>query len=68
MKKKLVNTIIPINLTMAPNCRIMLLMNLNIAAGLINGSRDAIIQYNHKIDALKIKFNIQKNDENPILI
>lgn len=67
MKKKLVNTIIPFNLTLAMNCRIMLLQNFDVAAGLINGSRGTFIQYHKFIDAIKIKFDFQTNDKNPIL-
>ena len=68
MKKGTINTTIPFNLHVAPNCRIMLLQNLDLSIGLINGTRGTLIDYIPDIDALKIKFDIQKENEEPILI
>ena len=68
MKKGLINSIIPFNLHVAPNCRIMLLQNLDMSSGLINGTRGTLIDYIPEIDALSIKFDIQDESEPPIIL
>ena len=68
MKKRYINSIIPFSLSIAPGCRVMLLQNIDLSRGLINGARGVFIQYLSDIDALLIKFDIQPTDENPIII
>ena len=68
MKKRLINSIIPFELHIAPNCRIMLLQNLDLSRGLINGTRGTLIDYIQEIDALSIHFDVQQDDEPPVLL
>ena len=46
----------------------MLLQNIDIASGLINGARGTFLEYVPDVDALMIKFDLQDEDEAPILI
>ena len=68
MRKKFINSIIPFHITIAPNARIMLLQNIDISHGLINGARGTVIEYIPEVDAFNIKFDFQTENEQPILI
>ena len=68
MKKYIINSIIPFHITIAEGSRIMLLQNIDISCGLINGARGTFIEYIPDIDAMKIKFDIQEESEESILI
>ena len=68
MKKHIINSIIPFHITIAEGSRIMLLQNIDISCGLISGARGTFIEYIPDIDAMKIKFDIQEESEEPILI
>ena len=46
----------------------MLLQNIDINFGLINGARRIFISFNRILDALEIKFDFQKSSDNPIFI
>lgn len=68
MKKKLINTIIPFSLDIIIGARVMLLQNIDLSSGLINGSRGTVISYEKTIEAISVKFDNQSPDEAPILI
>ena len=68
MKKRQVNSIIPFSVSIIPGARIILLQNLDVKNGLINGARGKVIEYIENVDSLSIKFDFQKDDEMPILI
>ena len=59
MKKHIINSIIPFHLTIANGSRIMLIQNIDISRGLINGARGVFLEYIPQIDAMKIKFDLQ---------
>ena len=68
MKKRYYNSIIPFNLEIIPGASIMLLQNLDISLGFINGARGTIYRYIPEVEAIEIKFEHQKFDEKPVLI
>ena len=68
MNKHQINSIIPFSVTIIPGARIMLLQNLDVKHGLINGARGSIVDYIEDIDSLSIKFDFQNEMEEPILI
>ena len=67
MKKKYYNSIIPFNLEIIPGARVMLLQNLDVENGFINGSRGTVYEYIQEIDAIKIFFDNQE-ERRPMLI
>ena len=68
MKKGMVNTIIPFHLEVIAGARVMLLQNLDVHSGLINGSIGTVVDYFEDVDALSIRFDVQGNEEAPIII
>ena len=67
-RRRQFNTIIPFNLSLCSGARVMLLQNLDIASGLINGSRGTYIGYLGQHDALEVPFDNQPLDRPPTLI
>lgn len=68
LKKKQINTIVPFNLRLCVGSRVMLLKNLNMTEGLINGARGTIISYNKEHDTISVMFDFQNSNEQPVLI
>ena len=68
MKKREYNSIIPFQLVISIGARVMLLQNLDVERHLINGSRGYVVRYDEKLDALFIHFDIQGDNENPVMI
>lgn len=68
MKKKYVNTIIPFSLDVCIGTRVILLQNLDLTTGLINGARRIVEQYLSNLDILSVKFDFQKPDDAVIFI
>lgn len=68
MKKKLVNSIIPFSLKIIPNARVMLLQNLDVNAGLINGARGTVVDYDIVADGINVLFDFQDKNDSPFLI
>ena len=62
------NTIIPLTLTIAKGARVMLLQNLDVGNGLINGARGTVIQYLPNQDAIEVKFDSSHPDSPPTII
>ena len=56
-KRRQFNTIIPFTLTVGPGARVMLLQNLDLNLGLINGSRGTVVAYHPHVDALEVTFD-----------
>ena len=68
MKKRYFNSIIPFNLEIAKGSRVMLLQNLNVNLGFINGARGTVYNYIQEVDAIEVFFDHQKPSEKPILV
>ena len=62
------NTIIPFSLTLTPGARVMLLQNLDIHSGLINGARGTYMGPVSDGDALEVSFDAQVPGSAPTLI
>ena len=62
------NTIIPFSLSLAPGARVMLLQNLDVSAGLINGARGTYLQALPNDDALEVLFDCQPPDSPPTVV
>ena len=66
--KRLFNSIIPLRLTVCVGARVMLLQNLDIQSGLINGSRGTITAVLPDLPALEIRFDCQSQSDRPFLL
>ena len=62
------NTIIPLTLTIAKGARVMLLQNLDVSNGLINGARGTVVQYLPNQDAIEVKFDSRPPESPPTII
>ena len=67
-RRHLFNSIVPFVLTLAPGARVMLLQNLDVPSGLINGARGTVIAILPDASAVEIRFDCQPPDANPILL
>ena len=67
-RRRQFNTIIPLKLSVIPGARVMLLQNIDTAAGLINGARGTIVSYLEDCDTLSVSFDNQPQGAAPILI
>ena len=67
-RKRLINTIIPLELRVCPGARVMLLQNLDLAAGLINGSRGTVVSYIEEADAIAVLFDGAPENSPPTLV
>ena len=67
-RKRLFNSIIPLRLHVCVGARVMLLQNLDLAAGLINGSRGTITSVRPEIPAIEIRFDCLPADHPPVLL
>ena len=67
-KRRQFNTIVPFSLTLAVGARVMLLQNLDIQLGLINGARGTVTAYDLALDAILVHFDCQSADAPPTVI
>ena len=67
-KRRQFNTIIPFTLTVAPGARVMLLQNLDLQLGLINGARGTVLAYHEELDALEVRFDCLPAPSQPTLV
>ena len=67
-RRRQFNTIIPFTLSVIPGARVMLLKNIDTAAGLINGARGTVISYLPDCDTLSVLFDNQQEGASPTLI
>ena len=67
-RKHQFNTIIPLTLTIAKGARVMLLQNLDVDHGLINGARGSVVDYLPSQDAIEVKFDASDPDSPPTII
>lgn len=62
------NSIIPLSLSIIPGARVMLLQNLNVHRGLINGARCTVCSYLPHLDTVEVRFDAQRPEDPPTLI
>ena len=67
-RKRLINTIIPLELQICPGARVMLLQNLDLASGLINGSRGTVLSYIEEADTIAVRFDGSPDNTPPTLV
>ena len=67
-RNRLINTIVPIELHVCPGARVMLLQNLDLPAGLINGSRGTVVSYIESADTLCVRFDGAPDGAPPTLV
>ena len=67
-KKRKYNTIVPFSLAIAPGARVMLLQNLDVHNGLINGTRGSVVSYDADVDAILVHFDSQDTHSPPTVI
>ena len=67
-RKRLINTIVPVQLHVCPRARVMLLQNLDMSAGLINGWRGTVLEYIDTADAISVRWDGSPSDSPPTLI
>ena len=67
-RKRLLNTIVPVELHICPGARVMLLQNLDLASGLINGSRGTVVSYVESADAVAVRFDGRADNSPPTLV
>lgn len=67
-KRRQFNTIIPFTLTVAPGARVMLLQNLDLKLGLINGARGTVLAYHDELDALEVRFDCLPPPAQPTMV
>lgn len=62
------NTIIPLTLTIVKGARVMLLQNLDVSHGLINGARGTVVDYLPSQDAIEVHFDCSDPNSPPTII
>lgn len=67
-RKRLINTIILLELQICPGARAMRLQNLDPASGLINGSRGTVLSYTEEADTIAIRFDGSPDNAPPTLV
>ena len=67
-RRRLINTIIPAHLEICRGARVMLLQNIDPAAGLINGARGTVVDYLETPDAVAVRFDNDAPDRPPTLV
>ena len=67
-RRRAFNSIVPFNLTLCTGARVMLLQNLDVAKGLINGARGVVVSILPDNSAIEIRFDCQPANSNPTLI
>ena len=67
-KRRQFNTIVPFSLTLAVGARVMLLQNVDIHLGLINGARGTVSAYDPALDVILVHFDCQAPDAPPTVI
>ena len=67
-RKHQFNTIIPFTLTIAKGARVMLLQNLDVAHGLINGARGTVLDYFPDMDAIHVHFDCADQNAPPTIV
>ena len=67
-RRRAFNSIVPFNLVLCPGARVMLLQNIDVANGLINGARGVVVSILTDKSAIEVLFDCQGADATPILI
>ena len=67
-RRRALNSIVPFNLVLCPGARVMLLQNIDVANGLINGARGVVISILPDNSAIEVLFDCQPANATPTLI